>query len=69
MNTTIGEILERIQSAYSKGVRSTSSRLSSRLSYSKYKSVRKMLVAQQIKKKQKISEKKAYLIYTQKAPT
>ena len=56
MNTTIGEILERIQSAYSKGVRSASSRLSSRLIYSKYKSVRKMLVAQQIKKKQKISD-------------
>ena len=51
MNTTIGEIIERIQSAYSKGVRSASSRLSSRLIYSKYKSVRKMLVAQQIKKK------------------
>lgn len=56
MNTALGEILERIQSSYSKGVKSSSSRLSYRLIYSKYKSVRKMLVSQQIRKRQKISD-------------
>lgn len=56
MNTSIGEILERIQSAYSKGVRSDDSRLSMRHIYSKVKSVRNRLVVLQVKKKQKISD-------------
>lgn len=56
MNITIGEIIERIQSAYSKGVKSDDSRLSSRHIYSKIKSVRNRLVVLQVKKKQKISD-------------
>jgi hypothetical protein len=54
--TTIGEMLERVQALYSKGVRASSSRLSTRHIYSKYKSVRKMLISQQIRKRQKISD-------------
>ena len=49
MNITIGEIIERIQSAYSKGVKTDDSRLSSRHIYSKIKSVRNRLVVLQAK--------------------
>lgn len=53
---TIGELIERVQSAYSKGVRSDDSRLSNRHIYSKLKSVRNKLISQQLKKRQKISD-------------
>jgi len=53
---TIGELIERVQSAYSKGVKSDDSRLSNRHIYSKLKSVRNKLISQQLKKRQKISD-------------
>jgi hypothetical protein len=53
---TYKEIINRIQALYSKGVESDETRLSSRHIYSKIKSVRKLLISQQIKKKQKISD-------------
>lgn len=55
-NSTIGELIERVQSLYSKGVRSDDSRLETRHTYSKLKSSRNRLVSQQAKKKQKISD-------------
>lgn len=56
MVNTIGELIERIQNAYSKGVQSDDSRLSSRHIYSKLKSVRNKIISQQLKKRQKISD-------------
>lgn len=50
------EIIQRVISAYSKGAPSRSSRLSKRHVYSKLVSSRQMLVSQQIKKKQKVSD-------------
>lgn len=52
----ITELIQRVQSAYSKGVQSRSSRLSSRHIYSKLVSSRQRLVSQQIKKRQKVSD-------------
>ena len=52
----IAEIIERIQSLYSRGVSSDESRLSDRHVYNKALSVRMQLLAQQIKKKQRISD-------------
>lgn len=52
----IREIIERIQSLYSKGVSSDESRLSDRHIYNKILSVRMQLLSQQLKKKQRISD-------------
>lgn len=52
----IKEIIQRIQSAYSKGVQSDDSRLSSRHIYSKILSVRSRLITQKLNKKQNISQ-------------
>ena len=52
----VSEIIQRIQSLYSKGVKSDDSRLSNRHIYSKLLSVRSRLVYQKINKKQKLSQ-------------
>jgi len=52
----IGEIIQRVQSLYSKGVQSDDSRLSSRHIYNKMLTVRSKLISQESKKKQKISQ-------------
>ena len=52
----VGEIIERIQSLYSRGVASDESRLSDRHIYNKILSVRMQLITQQLKKKQRISD-------------
>lgn len=52
----IKEIIERIQSLYSKGVSSDESRLSDRHVYNKVLSVRMQLLSQQLKKKQRLSD-------------
>ena len=49
----IKEVIERIQSLYSKGVSSDESRLSDRHVYNKVLSVRMQLLSQQLKKKQR----------------
>lgn len=51
----VKEIIQRIQSLYSKGVDSDDTRLSSRHIYNKIKTVRARLISQEAKKKQKIS--------------
>ncbi len=48
----IGEAIDRVQSLYSKGVRSNDSRLSSRHIYSVLKSIRATLISNQVKKRQ-----------------
>lgn len=52
----VREVIERIQSLYSRGVSSDESRLSDRHVYNKILSVRMQLLAQQLKKKQRISD-------------
>lgn len=52
----LGELIQRIQSAYSKGVQSDDSRLSSRHIYNKLISVRITLLSQKSNKKQRLSE-------------
>ena len=52
----VGEIIERIESLYSKGVSSDDSRLSSRHVYSKMLTVRARIVSQQLKSKRKLSD-------------
>lgn len=52
----VKEIIQRIQSLYSKGVESDDTRLSSRHIYNKIISVRARLISQDAKKKQKISQ-------------
>ena len=54
MNTL--KVIERIQSLYSKGVASDGTPLSSRHIYNKLMTVRQRLIAQQIKKRQKVSD-------------
>lgn len=53
---TIGEIVQRVQSLYSKGVESDDSRLMNRHIYNKLLTVRARLISQEAKKKQKISQ-------------
>lgn len=53
---TIGESIQRVQSLYSKGVKSQDSRLSSRHTYSSLLSARSTITKQQRNKKQKISD-------------
>lgn len=52
----ISEIIQRIQSLYSKGVQSDDSRLTPRHIYNKMVTVRTKLISQKAKKKQKISQ-------------
>lgn len=52
----IKNVIQRIQSAYSKGVQSDDTRLSSRHIYNKILSVRSKLISQKAKKNQKISD-------------
>ena len=52
----ISEVIQRIQSLYSKGVESDDSRLVPRRIYNKALTVRSKLISQQAKKKQKISQ-------------
>jgi hypothetical protein len=56
MDTSIGELIDRVQSLYSKGVSSDDARLSKRHIYSKLKSSRNKLVTQEAKKRQKIND-------------
>lgn len=53
---TIGEAIQRVKSLYSMGVQSDDSRLTSRHIYNKLISCRQLLVAQQARKRQKISD-------------
>lgn len=53
---TLEQIIQRIQSGYSKGVQSDDTRLSSRHIYNKLLSVRNILLTQKSNKKQRISE-------------
>ena len=52
----VKELIQRVQSLYSKGVESDDSRLSSRHIYNKLLSVRSRLISQQAKKKQRVSQ-------------
>lgn len=52
----IGEIVQRVQSLYSRGVPSDDSRLSSRLIYNKMLTVRSRLLSQEANKKQRSSQ-------------
>ena len=52
----VKEIIQRIQSLYSKGVESDDSRLTSRHIYNKMITVRNKLISQKARKKQKISQ-------------
>lgn len=52
----IKEIIQRIQSLYSKGVQSDDTRLSDRHIYNKMVTVRSKLISQEAKKKQKINQ-------------
>ena len=52
----VAELIQRVQSLYSKGVQSDDTRLSSRHIYSKLISARSMILLQQAKKRQKISD-------------
>lgn len=51
----LGELIQRIQSLYSKGVQSQSSRLKNRHIYNKLLTLRARLISQEYKKKQRIS--------------
>lgn len=53
---TTGEVIQRIQSLYSKGVASDETRLMSRHIYNKLLTVRSRLISQEAKKKQEISQ-------------
>lgn len=52
----IGELIQRVQSLYSKGVASDDSRLSSRHIYNKLLTTRAKLISEQAKKKQRVSQ-------------
>ena len=52
----IGEIIQRVQSLYSKGVQSDDSRLTTRHIYNKMLTVRAKLISQEAKKKQKVNQ-------------
>lgn len=56
MKNTIGELIDRVQTLYSKGVSSDDVRLEKRVVYHKLVSSRNKLVAQQVKKRQKVSD-------------
>ena len=52
----VNEIIQRIQSLYSKGAQSDSSRLTPRHIYNKFLTIRSKLLSEKAKKKQKISD-------------
>ena len=52
----VGEIIQRIQSLYSRGVQSDDSRLTSRHIYNKMVSLRSKLITQEAKQKQKVND-------------
>ncbi len=52
---TIGKYIDEVQSRYSKGVKSTDSRLTNRLIYSKLLSMRAKLITEKVNKKQILS--------------
>lgn len=52
----LGEVIQRVQSLYSKGVESDDSRLSSRHTYNKLATVRALLIKQSQAKKEKVGE-------------
>lgn len=52
----IGELVQRVQSLYSKGSQSDDSRLTSRHIYSKLLSMRSRLISEEAKKKQKVNQ-------------
>lgn len=52
----VKELIQRVQSLYSKGVQSDDSRLTPRHIYNKLLTVRTKLISQKVKKKQKISQ-------------
>jgi hypothetical protein len=56
MSVTIGEIVQRVQSLYSKGVQSDDSRLMSRHIYSKMLSTRALLIFNKVNKRQFLSK-------------
>ena len=51
----LGELIQRVQSLYSKGVQSQSTRLRNRHIYNKLLTVRAKLISQEVKRKQKLS--------------
>lgn len=53
---TVAEIIQRVQSVYSKGVQSDDSRLTARHIYNKIVTVRAKLISQEAKKRQKINQ-------------
>lgn len=53
---TIGEYINEIQSRYSKGVKSTDSRLKNRFIYSKIKAVRASLIREKVNKRQPLND-------------
>jgi len=53
---TIREIIQRVQSLYSKGLHSDDTRLSRRHIYNKLITVRQRVISQEVKKRQKISQ-------------
>jgi len=53
---TIKEIIQRVQSLYSKGVQSDDVRLEDRHIYNKMITVRSKLISQEAKKRQKINQ-------------
>ena len=53
---TIGEIVQRIQSLYSRGVESDDTRLMQRHIYNKLLTTRAKLISEQAKKKQRVSQ-------------
>lgn len=52
----IGEAIQRVKHAYNKGVENLDTRLSNRYIYSRLRTVREVLLSQEVKKKQAISE-------------
>lgn len=52
----VKELIQRVQSLYSKGVQSDDSRLSNRHIYNKLKTVRTRLMTQEVRKKKKLSD-------------
>ena len=52
----VSEVIQRIQSLYSKGAQSDDSRLTSRHIYNKMLTVRSKLLSQEAKKKQRVSQ-------------
>lgn len=56
MSKLIGELISEVQSHYSKGVKSTDSRLSNRMVYAKMKTLRAKLIVEKFNKKEILSD-------------